>query len=293
MWRARALPVPQAQAATRAQRARSQDELIGLLVEIAAALFSVLGFVLESLPLLLSVAMLTLLLRTVQRRAAVAAARDMVNGPKTPRNFAQLTTAVTGVKLTALPSTAAMDQAAASLKSAGDASASASVALADANKRVDGFAQLDSMEKAYQSMYDKAKDAYKAVAGKLKGSFFSLATPASVESSNYAGGFNMLGIPKYSNVVWDAYNYSNVTLRNFRDSLGSRADATTAQAVAKKADAAAKAASVAAASKLAAMAKAQGAMAANCLIVTVLPHALQHPGHAVPGDRGKVAAVTV
>lgn len=186
-----------------------------------------------------------------ESRAAVAAARDVVNGPTQPRNFVQLTTAVDGVKLADLPSTAAMDQAAASLKSAGDTSASASAALAAANRRVDGFAQLDSMEKAYESMYNKAKDAFNAVAGQWSGSYFNLATPTSVENSNYAGGFMMPSVTEYSNVVWDAFNYSNVTLRNLRDSLGSRSDATSAQAEAKKTDAAAQAASTSAASKLA------------------------------------------
>jgi hypothetical protein len=61
----------------------------------------------------------------------------------------------------------------------------------------------------------------------------------------------MPSVPEYSNVVWDAFNYSNVTLRNLRDSLGLRASAVTDQASAKAAQAKADAASVVAASNLA------------------------------------------
>lgn len=184
-------------------------------------------------------------------RAAIAEARTTINGPKAPRTFAQLGVAVAGTKLPALPSTTAMDQAAAGLKSAGAASATANAALVAANKRMDGFAQLDSMELAYEGLYNQAKNAFDAVSGQWKGSYFNLATPGSVANSNYAGGFMMPSVPEYSNVVWDAFNYSNVTLRNLRDSLGLRASAVTDQASAKAAQAKADAASVVAASNLA------------------------------------------
>lgn len=184
-------------------------------------------------------------------RAAIAEARQSIGGATAPRTYTQLTAAVAGAKPPTLPSTAAMDQATASLKSAGSASAAANAALVAANKRIDGFAQLDSMELEYQGLYNKAKNAFDAVSGQWKGSYFNLATPDSVANSNYAGGFMMPSVPEYSNVVWDAFNYSNVTLRQLRDSLGSRASAVTDQASAKTAQAKADAASIAAANTLA------------------------------------------
>lgn len=184
-------------------------------------------------------------------RAAIAEARQSIGGATAPRTYAQLTAAVAGAKPPTLPSTAAMDQAAAGLQSAGAASAAANAALVAANKRIDGFAQLDSMELEYQGLYNKAKNAFDAVSGQWKGSYFNLATPDSVANSNYAGGFMMPSVPEYSNVVWDAFNYSNVTLRQLRDSLGSRASAVTDQASAKTAQAEADAASIAAANTLA------------------------------------------
>lgn len=183
-------------------------------------------------------------------RAAIAEARTTINGPKAPRTFAQLGVAVAGTKLPALPSTTAMDQAAAGLKSAGAASATANAALVAANKRMDGFAQLDSMELEYQGLYSKAKNAFDAVSGQWNGSYFNLATPDSVANSNYAGGFMMKAIPEYSNVVWDAFNYSNVTLRKLRDSLGSRDSAIADQSSAKTNQAKADSASIAAANTL-------------------------------------------
>lgn len=184
-------------------------------------------------------------------RAAIAEARQSIGGATAPRTYTQLTAAVAGAKPPTLPSTAAMDQAAAGLQSAGAASAAANAALVAANKRIDGFAQLDSMELEYQGLYNKAKNAFDAVSGQWKGSYFNLATPDSVANSNYAGGFMMPSVPEYSNVVWDAFNYSNVTLRQLRDSLGSRASAVTDQASAKTAQAKADAASIAAANTLA------------------------------------------
>lgn len=183
-------------------------------------------------------------------RAAIAEARQSINGVTAPRTYAQLTAAVAGTKLPTLPSTTAMDQAAASLKSAGTVSASANAALTAANKRIAGFAELDQMELAYEGLYNKAKNAFNAVSGQWRGSYFNLATPESVANSNYAGGFMMPAVTEYSNVVWEAFNYSNVTLRQLRDSLGSRASAVAEQSSAKAAQAKADAASVAAASKL-------------------------------------------
>lgn len=184
-------------------------------------------------------------------RAAIAEARQSINGVTAPRTYAQLTAAVAGTKLPTLPSTTAMDQAAASLKSAGTVSASANAALTAANKRIAGFAELDQMELAYEGLYNKAKSAFDAVSGQWRGSYFNLATPESVANSNYAGGFMMPAVTEYSNVVWEAFNYSNVTLRQLRDSLGSRASAVAEQSSAKAAQAKADAESVAAASKLA------------------------------------------
>jgi len=165
-------------------------------------------------------------------RAAVADTWVAINGPVAARTFAQLTTAVNATTLPALPSTAGIDKATTSLNVALAGSATADAAMAAANKRIDGFAELDRMELAYEALYNQAKDAYNATPNKTSTSYFNLATPESVANSNYAGGFWMPAIREFSDVVWNAFNYSNVTLRNLRDSLGSRSDAAAAQTLA-------------------------------------------------------------
>lgn len=165
-------------------------------------------------------------------RGAVAETWAAINGPVAARTFAQLTTAVNSTQLPSLPSTAGIDKAAASLNVALAGSATADAAMAAANKRIDGFAELDRMELAYEALYNQAKDAYNATPNKTSTSSFNLATPESVANSNYAGGFWMPAIREFSDVVWNAFNYSNVTLRNLRDSLGSRTDAAAAQTLA-------------------------------------------------------------